>query len=158
MVLSKSENITLLEIHWHLLLTREILKDATIGMHGHFAFYAEICQNDSKRLFSARREPPFMVSKRQWISYNVIFSFFDKTIYLQSYSLILLISSDWWPCRIMKWYGRLNYSQKLEKLKKKLIKNFPIYSAYAVSPKHSALRTFNCERTLLHLGWFPVDI
>ena len=48
MVLSKNENITLLEIHGRLLLTRKILKDATIGMHGHFAFYAEICQNDSK--------------------------------------------------------------------------------------------------------------
>ena len=32
------------------LLTRKILKDATIGMHGHFAFYAEICHNDSKWL------------------------------------------------------------------------------------------------------------
>ena len=30
------------------LLTIEILKDATIGMHGHYAFYAQICQNDSK--------------------------------------------------------------------------------------------------------------
>ena len=28
------------------LLARKILKDATIGMHVHLAFYAEICRND----------------------------------------------------------------------------------------------------------------
>ena len=32
------------------LLTRKILNDTTIGMHTHFAFYAKICQNDSKWL------------------------------------------------------------------------------------------------------------
>ena len=39
-----------------------------------------------------------LISKHQWISDNIIFLFFVKTNYLQSYSLILLISSDGWPC------------------------------------------------------------
>ena len=47
MVLSKNENITLLDVY---LFTKKILKNATIGMHGHFAFYTETCQNDSKWL------------------------------------------------------------------------------------------------------------
>ena len=46
-----------------------------------------------------------LISKCQWICYNVIFLFFFKFTYFQIYSLILLLSSGGWPC-ITKFYQK----------------------------------------------------
>ena len=43
MTLLNDEDITMLEIHWHLLFDKKILKGVSIGVHAHSAGDAEVC-------------------------------------------------------------------------------------------------------------------